>query len=262
MKSPSFPKASALIALFSVAVALFASAFLYPRFASETDGEGASLGASASPTPTVIIDAGHGGVDGGCVSLPISAVSTANDGSEETLSHISQSASTDTVLEKDCNLAISKTLAALFRASGYNVVMTRETDVMLDAEGLTGNAKMRDLKARLEVAKRYPTAIFISIHCNKFPSAECKGLQVYYSVNDTRSREIADMIQTSATRLLQPENKRATKPASSSIYVLYRASQPSVLVECGFLSNPEEAALLANGDYRKQLALAIFLPLA
>lgn len=245
------------MAVFSVTVAL--CVILLTHLAPSSEANGALPASSSAPPQTVVIDAGHGGMDGGCVSLPISAVSSDATVSEETASTASPSGGA--ILEKDCNLAIAKTLAALFRVSGYNVVMTRETDVMLDAEGLTGNAKMRDLKARVELARQYPDALFISIHCNKFPSTECKGLQVYYSVNDARSRDIAEKIQRSTVSLLQPDNKRTVKPATSSIYVLYRASQPAVLVECGFLSSPEEAALLATEEYRKQLALAIFLPL-
>lgn len=234
------------MAVFSIIAALCATA-IYLTFRPTSQ---LSMRASAEPRPTVVIDAGHGGMDGGCVSIPITTTSTVT----------SQSGS-GAILEKDCNLAIAKTVAALYRISGYNVVMTRETDVMLDSEGLTGNAKMRDLKARLEIARSYPDATFISIHCNKFPSSECKGLQVYYSVNDSTSAMLAENIQNSVKALLQPENRRLPKPSGSNIYILDRAKQPSVLIECGFLSNPEEAVQLSNSEYRKQLSLAIVLPL-
>lgn len=209
-----------------------------------------SAPASTTPRPTVVIDAGHGGMDGGCVSASSSGTGAGTTGAEGAR-----------ILEKDCNLSISKKLAALFRVSGYNVVMTRETDVMLDGEGLAGGAKMRDLRARLDIASRYPDAIFISIHCNKFPSAECKGLQVYYSPNHPYSKEAAQAVQTSAVTLLQPDNKRLPKQADSSIFLLNRATQPAILIECGFLSNPEEAQSLADGEYQKKLALSILLPL-
>jgi len=148
----------------------------------------------------------------------------------------------------------------LFRISGYNVVMTRETDIMLDAEGLYGSAKMRDLRARLLIAQKYPDAVFISIHCNKFPDPTCSGLQVYYSERYDVAKSLAYSIQASSTALLQPNNKRMPKAAGSAIYVLDRAAQPSLLVECGFLSNPEEAILLSDDGYQKKLALSVLLP--
>ena len=199
--------------------------------------EGESTGVSVRPAPTVVIDAGHGGMDGGCVS----------GGAER-------------ILEKELNLEIAKTLAALFRISGYNAVMTREEDVMLDAEGLTGNAKMRDLRARLLIACEHPDALFISIHCNKFPDPACKGLQVYYASEYPESKTYAEGIQASAVALLQPDNHRVPKAAGSSIYILDRAKQPSVLIECGFLSSPSDTECLADPIYRKKLALAILLP--
>lgn len=213
-------------------------------------GDRASAPVSLATAPTVVIDAGHGGMDGGCVSESVSSTAVGTVGT-----------ASSRILEKDCNLEISKTLAALFRVSGYNVIMTREEDVMLDGEGLVGSAKMRDLRARLNIAVKYPDALFISIHCNKFPSPSCKGLQVYYSKNHPASKIAADSVQASAVALLQPENHRKTKPADSSIFLLHRAAQPAILIECGFLSNPEEAALLSNENYQKKLALSILLPL-
>ena len=221
---------------------------IYFLFFGTKNGETAK--ASTEPLPTVVIDAGHGGMDGGCVSDISHSVGATTP-----------TQSSGKILEKDCNLQISKILAALFRVSGYNVVMTRDTDTMLDGEGLSGSAKMRDLRARLDIARRYPDALFISIHCNKFPSPECKGLQVYYSKNHGESKTAADAVQNSVVSLLQPTNKRLTKAADSSIFVLNRATQPAILIECGFLSNEEEAKLLTDTDYQKKLALAIAIPI-
>lgn len=179
---------------------------------------------------TVVIDAGHGGMDGGAV---------AQDGT----------------LEKDINLEISRVLAALMRVSGYKVIMTREQDVMLDTDDSRGGAKMRDLRKRLEIASSYPDAVTVSIHCNKFPQESCKGLQVYHSDSEY-AKNTALAIQTSALAVM-PDNHRQIKKADSSIYLLHRASTPSVLVECGFLSNPDELAKLKTTEYKKQLALVI-----
>ena len=231
-------RAAVSLAAFSLITVAVMGAIYCFFFAS--DGKNATP-TSTEPLPTVVIDAGHGGMDGGCVS--------------------DTAMGTDRILEKDCNLKIAQSLAALFRISGYNVVMTRETDVMLDGEGLTGNAKMRDLRARLNIASEYPDALFISVHCNKFPSESCKGLQVYYSKNHEYSKEAAEAVQSSAVELLQPQNHRQTKAADSSIFLLHRATQPAILIECGFLSNPDEAALLSTPEYQKKLALAVLLPL-
>ena len=236
MRSNNAVKTALSLAVFSVTACVVALAIYFIFFGQSEDD---SANVSATPVPTVIIDAGHGGMDGGCV---------ADMGTEQ-------------LLEKNCNLDISKTLAALFRISGYNVVMTRENDVMLDIPDTTGSAKMRDLKSRLNTAAEHPDAIFISIHCNKFPDPKCKGLQVYYTKNREESKQIAQEIQDSAVSLLQPENKRQIKPADSSIYLLHKAKQPAVLIECGFLSNPEEAELLFSPAYQKKLALSILIPM-
>ena len=163
----------------------------------------------------------------------------------------------DGTLEKELNLQIANVLAELFRASGYNVVMTRTSDEMLTADDNVGSNKLQDLKKRLTVASSYPDSVTVSLHCNKFPAESCKGLQVYYSDSDT-ARTLAESIQSSVTGMIQPENHRKVKKADSSIYLLDRAKTPSVLIECGFLSNTEECEKLKDGDYQKKLALAIF----
>ena len=240
-------RAAVSLAAFSLITLATVGAIYFFFFAN---GNKTAATVSTSPLPTVVIDAGHGGMDGGCVSDSVSDTAAG----EITVS-------TGRILEKDCNLNIAKSLAALFRVSGYNVVMTRDTDVMLDGEGLAGNAKMRDLRARLNIASEHPNALLISVHCNKFPSASCKGLQVYYSKNHEYSAVAANAVQASAVALLQPKNHRQTKAADSSIFLLHRATQPAILVECGFLSNPDEAALLSTPEYQKKLALTVLLPL-
>ncbi len=178
---------------------------------------------------TVVIDAGHGGMDGGAVAP-------------------------DGTTEKDINLEISRVLCALMRASGYKVIMTRENDVMPDSGG-SGSAKMRDLKYRLQMASEHPEATLISIHCNKFPQPSCSGLQVYYSDSE-EAKNAASAVQQSYL-LLNPESRRQIKKADSSIYLLHRAKTPSILIECGFLSNEAELNALKNKDYQKKLALIV-----
>lgn len=184
-----------------------------------------------TPLPVIVLDAGHGGADGGAVAY-------------------------DGTLEKSLNLEITSVLSELLKVSGYKVVMTRTEDIMLDTGDGAGNAKTRDLKQRLVIASSYPEAITVSLHCNKFPQESCKGLQVYCSEGDT-ARTIAESVQSNVVKYLQPENHRKVKVADSSIYLLYRAKNPSILIECGFLSNKEECEKLKSHDYQKALALSI-----
>lgn len=186
---------------------------------------------SAKEPQTIVIDAGHGGKDGGAIGL-------------------------DGTLEKELNLEISGVLCELLRASGYNVVMTRTDDAMLTTDDGRGSEKSRDLRQRLTIASRYSDSVMVSIHCNKFPSEKCKGLQVYHSESEL-AESTAKSIQSSVCALLQPDNNRKVKKADSSIYLLDRAVTPSVLIECGFLSNARELELLNDEGYRKKLALAI-----
>ena len=229
MKNKALPQAL-LFALF--AVILFLTCILFFTVCNQEDNSQVRP-ANTNELPTVIIDAGHGGMDGGAVGV-------------------------NGALEKELNLEMATVLSALMRVSGYNVITTRTDDTMLTTEDGKGNAKTRDLKKRLEIASKYPDGLMISLHCNKFPSESCKGLQVYYSENEL-ARDTASSIQSSVISLLQTANHRKPKQADSSIYLLHRAITPSVLVECGFLSNNEECDLLCSDSYRKELALCILL---
>lgn len=188
-----------------------------------------------------IIDAGHGGMDGGAVGA-------------------------DGTLEKELNLAVAKKLAAILEASGSECVMTRSDDRMLVDNSVKTHRKMQDLRARVEAAEKAALTdkipVFISIHMNNFTSRNYSGLQVWYSKNDERGKLLADCIQKSARENLDSENKRETKAAGSSIYVLDRIKVPAVLVECGFLSNPDECAKLREDEYQTALAMTIFAGVA
>ncbi len=199
-------------------------------------GVGGDEPTSAKDKITVIIDAGHGGRDGG--------------------------ASTESgVLEKDLNLAVALKLKTLVSQLDVNVVMTRETDVML-ADESSAHKKRDDLNARLNMAKERENCIFVSIHMNKFPVEKYSGLQVYYSKNNEDSLALAEIIQQKAGEFLRKGNSRTVKAADSSIYILHNIEVPAVLVECGFLSNPEEAALLTTEEYQNKLAAVIFAAVA
>ena len=183
----------------------------------------------------VVLDAGHGGRDGGAVNK-------------------------NGALEKDINLSIANMLYDILTLCGKNVVMTRTEDSLVCDEhdpALKGKYKMTDLKNRLSIAESYTDSVFISIHMNNFPIEKYSGLQVYYSKNHADSFALAKLIQDCVRTALQPENDRKVKPAGSNIFLLDRISAPAVLVECGFLSNPGEAEKLADKTYQAQLAAVL-----
>lgn len=190
---------------------------------------------SAPKKPIIVIDAGHGGEDGGAVGK-------------------------NGVYEKELNLLISEDLCDMLRTAGFEVVMTRESDVMLYDRNVDykGRKKMLDLAARVKIAESTESCIFISIHMNAFPQEQYRGLQVYYSKNNEASSLLAENIQSSVSSYLQKDNTRKIKSASNNIYLLDRINSPAVLVECGFLSNSEECALLCEKEYRQKLTFSLF----
>ena len=190
---------------------------------------------SAPQFKTVIIDAGHGGEDGGASSA-------------------------SGLVEKDVNLDISNTLSQMLRASGVNVVMTREEDKLLYDRNVDyhGRKKKLDLAARLAIADTTPDAIFVSIHMNSFTDPKYSGMQVWYSPNHALSSTLAENIRTQNQALLQPNNKRKTTCATSAINILYNAKCPAVLVECGFLSNTTDSARFSTDEYRQKVAFVLF----
>ena len=183
---------------------------------------------------TVIVDAGHGGEDGGTQSSA-------------------------GVLEKDINLAVSLKLGALLRLMGYSVIYTRTQDKLVyGADAVTQRQKkVSDIQYRLKLTQTYPDALFLSIHQNYFTQSKYTGAQVFYSKNNPQSEKLADSIQESIRSLLQPENDRQIKPTGKDIYLLYHAALPAVMVECGFMSNPGEALLLSDELYQKKICLAV-----
>ncbi len=184
---------------------------------------------------TVIIDAGHGGEDGGASSK-------------------------SGLVEKHVNLSIAEALRDMLKANGINVIMTRDEDKLLYDRNVDfqGRKKKLDHAARLCIMQNAENAVFISIHMNSFTDPKYSGLQVWYSQNDTASSVLADRIQTTNKSMLQPENTRKIKAATSSIFLLNEATCPAVLVECGFLSNPEEAAEFESEEHRQKVAFMLF----
>lgn len=208
------------------------SAMLYLTFMANFSA------AEASSMPitqkAVIVDAGHGGDDGGAIGI-------------------------DGTVEKDINLDIALKLEKILKFYGFNVIMTRTQDVMTCDDGLDSlrKRKISDIHNRFELMRKNPDAIFISVHQNKFEDTSQHGTQVFYSGNDERSKELAEAIQTSVTLTLQRKNDRVVKKSGSGIYLLYHAKIPAVLVECGFISNSDEVKKLKDESYRMKLAILI-----
>lgn len=191
--------------------------------------------ASVLTKPTIVIDAGHGGEDGGA---------TSESG----------------LLEKDVNLHIALTLQKLFLQSGFNVTMTRTEDKAIydsNADSLR-EKKISDIHNRSNIANENDNNILISIHQNKFEQSKYSGTQIFYSDNKPLSSKLAEAVRSSVTGLLQNNNTRQCKSTTEGVYILKNATVPAILVECGFLSNPQEEELLKTETYRNQLAFAIF----
>lgn len=182
----------------------------------------------------VIIDAGHGGEDSGAVGI-------------------------NGILEKDLNLTIAKEVGELFTKEGYAVVYTRTKDKLLyeEHENIKGIRKISDLKNRCKIAAEYPNALFVSIHMNSFSNAKYSGLQVYYSPENEESRLLASSVQQSVKNSLQTENERKIKKGEG-MYVLENIENTAILIECGFLTNPEECKKLSEKEYQKSLSFSIF----
>lgn len=223
-----------IILTVSILFYFFASMFTSMGFSALHKSKNTSQN-DASDAPIVIIDAGHGGEDPGAVD--------------------------NGLLEKDLNLDVATSLEAFLSISDYHTIMTRKEDALLYYEGQENKKKYHDVRNRAEIAQKYTNSIFISIHMNKFSASYCKGLQTFYSTNNENSRILAELIQTNS-RLLQCDNKREVKAGNETAYLLDTLNTPAVLIECGFLSNPEEACLLSNEEYRVAIALIIYCSIA
>ncbi len=162
----------------------------------------------------------------------------------------------DGTIEKDLNLSIALKLEAVLQASGYKTVMVRTTDTATNDPNDGQKAKVSDIKNRVNVMSLYPDGIFVSIHMNKYSTTQPHGAQVFYSTVNG-SKELASCIQTSVAEHVQTDNKRVIKPTSKDIYLLNHATLPAVIVECGFLSNPNDLECLKSQDYQLKLALSL-----
>lgn len=189
---------------------------------------------SVENVPVIIIDAGHGGEDGGAVGI-------------------------DGTAEKDLNLSISLKLNEILSAMGYQTRMVRTTDTSIhnaDADTVR-ERKVSDIHNRAAIMNEYENCIYVSIHQNKYSGSSIWGAQTFYSPNNEESKELAQLIQASIANNVQPDNKRVIKQSGTNIYVLYNATKPAVMVECGFVSNANELEQLKDDEYQNKMAFAI-----
>lgn len=194
-----------------------------------------ALSSYENQKPVIILDAGHGGIDGGCSTI-------------------------DGVPEKGINLNILLTLRDMLEISGYEVQVTRDSDKSIHDKGIEGiaNQKSSDMDNRLEIFNSNNNAICISIHQNQFTDPKYCGAQMFYSDSNSDNEELARTIQNKFVEYLQPENAREIKLCGKELFLCYFSENPTVMVECGFLSNPEEAALLTTEEYQNKVAFTIF----
>ena len=165
--------------------------------------------------------------------------------------------------EKDVNLDIVKDLGALLTLAGYEVVYTRTEDISIHDDGVEGvrNQKISDMENRLEIVKSYPDSVFISVHQNLFTDSAYFGGQMFYTTNNSANFRLARIMQGLFAEL-QPGNDREVKLIDNGLYLFKNTEQPALLIECGFLSNPDDAANLSDAGYRKKVAFTIYKGLA
>lgn len=189
---------------------------------------------SAIPrTGPLVLDAGHGGEDGGAVSLT-------------------------GVPESQINLAIVLKLRDVLGLYGVDPILLRETDVSLhDGDANTLREKKRsDLKNRVAAIGEAEGGTLLSIHQNTYPGSRYHGAHVFYAPTEG-SRELAEHFQNSIKAALQPDNERAVKRIPDTVYIMNHVTCPAVLIECGFLTNPGEEAMLRDEDYQRKLAAVV-----
>lgn len=188
---------------------------------------------AAAPSWTLILDAGHGGEDGGA---------STSAGQKES----------------DINLAIVLKTQALMTFLGVEPRLTRDTDISLHSSGAETirQKKVSDLKNRVAFVENTPNAVLISVHQNHFTDPRYDGAQVFFN-NSERNQLWGEYVQETLRQVTDPENGRKAKPIPDGIYLFDHIRCPAILVECGFLSNGEDAALLLTDTYQRKIAMAL-----
>lgn len=180
----------------------------------------------------IVVDAGHGGADPGKIGI-------------------------NKAEEKDINLQVAKYLKKMLEESGIKVVMTRNDEKGLYSEG-ANNKKVEDMRKRCEIIEKAHPVFTVSIHQNSYPEESVKGAQVFYYGESAEGKKLADTLQASLVQQLDPSNHRQAK-SNKSYYLLKKTSSPTVIVECGFLSNSKEAELLVTKEYQEKVAKAVHM---
>ena len=211
---------------------IFTLTFLFSLCLSQTVHKTEKIsGTVINDKVNLVIDAGHGGEDCGTIG-------------------------TDGALEKDINLAIALNLYDFARVCGYSANLTRNGDYLVYSED--DDRSRSDLYNRFDYINSFDNPVLISIHQNHFDDEREWGMQVWYSPNDDVSKILADEILNYTKHNIQPENKRENKKSDSSYYIIHKAKVPSVMVECGFMSNKAENEKLKNEIYQKEIAFSVF----
>lgn len=211
---------------------IFTLTFLFSLCLSQTVHKTEKIsGTVIDDKVNLVIDAGHGGEDCGTIG-------------------------TDGALEKDINLAIALDLYDFARVCGYSANLTRGGDYLVYSED--DDRSRSDLYNRFDYINSFDNPVLISIHQNHFDDEREWGMQVWYSPNDDVSKILADEILNYTKHNIQPENKRENKKSDSSYYIIHKAKVPSVMVECGFMSNKAENEKLQNEIYQKDIAFSVF----
>lgn len=195
-----------------------------------------SLAVSVQSDPTqyvYILDAGHGGEDGGATTA-------------------------DGIAESGINLSVSRKLDDLMHLLGLRTVMVRREDTAVYSPGCKtfSEKKVSDLHNRVNLVNETTGAFLVSIHQNQFPESKYSGAQVFYN-SVAPAEDTAKALQAKLAASLDPGNNRKAKSAADTIFLMNKITKPGILVECGFLSNPQEAAKLITAQYQTKLALVI-----
>lgn len=219
--------------LYAVACGVLAAALTVVGIQSAVQTTSQAYAAVAAPAQpyTIVVDAGHGGEDGGATSV-------------------------SGVLESQLNLEIAKRTDALLMLLGFQSTMVRDTDTAIyDSSAVTlREKKISDLRNRAKLVNETPNALLLSIHQNTYSDRRYAGAQVFYAAS-TGSQALAELSQATIREILDPDNNRKAKPAET-VYLMQNVQCPAILVECGFLSNEAEDLKLQSESYQKKLALA------
>lgn len=217
----------------AMAVSLILCAFVLgqksPVFVQSDEARGSS---NKEDPVCIVIDAGHGGTDPGKIGI-------------------------NNALEKDINLSLALKLRDMLEKKDIEVILTRDSDTALHSENAT-NKKAEDMQNRCALITEANPIFTVSIHQNSYTTEDVKGAQVFYYGQSEEGKKLAEHIQASLIERVDPENTRTIK-ANESYYLLKKTPTPTVIVECGFLSNPTEADLLLTEEYQEKLVRAIYM---